>query len=185
MRYSSDHKAATRERLLDKAGALAKRQGFASTGVDAMVAEAGLTAGAFYVHFGSKSDMLKALLEKEMAASMAMFGDADSPLADAELAQRIAAYLSIAHVEHPEAGCCLPTLTAEVARADDGVRDRFEQAIQQLQARLCLLMDGDSDRAWSVLAQAVGAVMLARAMRGKPARKAVLDAVKRQILPKR
>ena len=126
--------------------------------------------------------MLKALIEKEMMASIAMFGDADTALSDAELAQRIAAYLSIAHVEHPEAGCCLPTLTAEVARAGDSVRDTFEQAVQQLQARLTSLLGGDGDRAWSVLAQAVGAVMLARAMHGKPARKALLDGIKRQIL---
>lgn len=185
MRYRPDHKAATRERLLDKAGALAKKQGFASTGVDAMVAEAGLTAGAFYGHFRSKSELLEALIDREMAASMAMFGEADAALADAELAQRIAGYLSVAHVEHPEAGCCLPTLTAEVGRADAAVRDRFEQAIQQMQARLAGRLGGDGDRAWSVLAQAVGAVMLARAMHGKPARKALLDGVKRQILPPR
>lgn len=181
MRYSPDHKAATRERLLDKAGALAKQQGFANTGVDAMVAEAGLTAGAFYVHFSSKSDMLKALIEKEMSASLALFGDDDATLSDAELAQRIAAYLSLAHVEHPEAGCCLPTLTAEVARADSTVRESFEHAVQRLQTRLARLL-GDEDRAWSVLAQAVGAVMLARAMQSRPARKALLDGVKRQIL---
>lgn len=182
MRYSSEHKAATRERLLAKAGALAKSQGYAATGVDAIAAGAGLSAGAVYAHFGSKTGLLDALIERELAASLALFGN-DGPLADDALAKRVAAYLSLGHVEHPEAGCCLPSLSAEVARADDRVREAFEQAVQRMQARLAALL-GDEDRAWSVLAQAVGAVLLARAMHSRPARKALLDGVRRQILPR-
>ena len=165
---------------LAKAGALAKRQGYAATGVDTIAAGAGLTAGAVYAHFGSKTGMLEALIERELAASLALFGR-EGPLSDEELAKRVAGYLSIGHVEHPEAGCCLPTLTAEIARADEAVREHFEQAVQQMQARLAVLL-GDEDRAWSVLSQAVGAVMLARAMSSRKARKTLLDGVKRQIL---
>ncbi len=130
MRYSPDHKAATRERLL---------------------------------------------------ASLAMFAGDAATVSDAELAQLVSRYLSLGHVEHPEAGCCLPTLTAEVARADEAVRETFEQALQGMQARIAALL-GDQDRAWSVLAQAVGAVMLAQAMSSKKARRALLDGVRKQIL---
>ena len=34
MRYSAEHKAETRERLLASSGAIAKQQGFAVTGVE-------------------------------------------------------------------------------------------------------------------------------------------------------
>ena len=46
MRYSAEHKAETRERLLASSGALAKQQGFAVTGVDALMKTIGLTGAA-------------------------------------------------------------------------------------------------------------------------------------------
>jgi AcrR family transcriptional regulator len=177
MRYSADHKATTRIRLLKQAGALAKREGFANTGVDAMTAAAGLTAGAFYAHFGSKSEMLEALIEQELEASLAMFERAECVGLD----QLVAGYLSLAHVEHPEAGCCLPALSAEIARAAEPARRTFERSVKKLQALLAERL-GDSDRAWALLTQAVGAVMLARALPTRTTRKSLLDGVRRQIL---
>ena len=175
MRYSADHKAATRSRLLQQAGALAKREGFANTGVDALATAAGLTAGGFYAHFGSKAELLEALIEQELEASLAMFDQA------AGLAPLVAGYLSLAHVEHPEAGCCLPALSAEVARAEEPVRAAFERSLGKLHALLVERL-GDADRAWALLAQTVGAVMLARALPTRAARKRLLDGVRRQIL---
>lgn len=45
MRYSNEHKQQTRERLLASSGALAKRGGFASTGVAGLMKAIGLTGG--------------------------------------------------------------------------------------------------------------------------------------------
>ncbi len=51
MRYPQNRKAETRQKLIEKAGALAKKDGFATTGVDGLMASVGLTGGAFYSHF--------------------------------------------------------------------------------------------------------------------------------------
>ena len=75
MRYTADHKAQARKRLLEKAGALAKTRGFGTTGVDALVKAAGLTSGAFYAHFSSKSEMLAALVANELERSLELFRD--------------------------------------------------------------------------------------------------------------
>jgi TetR/AcrR family transcriptional repressor of nem operon len=55
---------ATRERLLEAAHGLVMEQGFAGTTVDAVLAEAGATKGAFFHHFPSKDDLGRALLDR-------------------------------------------------------------------------------------------------------------------------
>lgn len=176
MRYSPDHKAATRKRLLDEAGALTKRNGFGTTGVDALMAASGLTAGAFYAHFKSKSEMLEALIEQELQRSLAFLAGAE----EVSLAKAVAAYVSEAHVDHPEWGCALPALTAEIARADPATRETFERLVLQMKDRMQQHLENE-DQAWSVLAQSVGAVMLARALASRKSRKALLDGVNRQM----
>ena len=54
----------TRERILDAAQALILDHGYGSTTVDAVVTRAGITKGAFFHHFGSKSDLARALVER-------------------------------------------------------------------------------------------------------------------------
>src|SRR5687767_6656232 len=55
---------ATRERLLDSAQRLVLERGFAATSVDAVLAEAGATKGAFFHHFPSKNALGRALVER-------------------------------------------------------------------------------------------------------------------------
>ena len=54
----------TRERILDAAQALILDTGFGSTTVDSVVSRAGITKGAFFHHFGSKSDLALALVAR-------------------------------------------------------------------------------------------------------------------------
>src|SRR5687768_14488832 len=54
----------TRERILDAAQALILDHRFGATTVDAVVTRAGITKGAFFHHFGSKSDLARALVER-------------------------------------------------------------------------------------------------------------------------
>lgn len=177
MRYSASHKQQTRERILDAAGALAKQKGFGTTGVDALMAAAGLTAGGFYAHFKSKSELLSALIDRELGRSRALF-EVDSGVA---LVKAVQAYLSLAHVEHPQRGCPLTSLSSEIARADDAVRKTFEDRLLEIQ-QIVRAHTRDDAEAWSLIAQAVGAVTLARAMRSRAARQSLLDGVARSLL---
>ena len=47
MRYSKDHKQATRRRVLEAAGRRFKQDGIDGAGVDAAMSDAGPTKGAF------------------------------------------------------------------------------------------------------------------------------------------
>ncbi|MDE2421268.1 MAG: TetR/AcrR family transcriptional regulator [Gammaproteobacteria bacterium] len=175
MRYSKDHKAETRKHLLETSGALAKEQGFASTGVDALVAEAGLTSGAFYSHFGSKAELFTELVEKELEASVKMFADNAPELPTAEWIHRqLSMYLNWKHVQNPRTGCAVPALGAEIARSNDVTKIKYEDAIKQVhdiwKERL-----NDDKAAWAVVSQLVGSVLLARAMKSEDVAKEILE----------
>jgi AcrR family transcriptional regulator len=63
----SARKAQTRARLLEAAALVYARQGFSGATLDEVAAEAGLTKGAVYSHFGSKENLLLALMEEHLA----------------------------------------------------------------------------------------------------------------------
>jgi TetR/AcrR family transcriptional regulator, transcriptional repressor for nem operon len=174
MRYLPQHKAETRDRLLRTGGALAKKSGFAATGVDALTAAADLTAGAFYGHFRSKSDLLAAIVERELSRTLQSF-TAKTP---EQMAQVLARYLDRKHVDHPAQGCAVPSLGAEIARADRTTRKTFERLMLDIKAQLQLLT-GDEAAAWATISPAVGAVPIPRAMASDEARDAVLTATRK------
>ena len=59
--------ARTRDSILDAAQALILDHGFGATTVDAVVARAGITKGAFFHHFPSKAELARALVERYAA----------------------------------------------------------------------------------------------------------------------
>ena len=65
----------TRERILDAAQALILDHGFAATTVDAVVARAGTTKGAFFHHFASKSALGRTVMERFAAKDRAHFDE--------------------------------------------------------------------------------------------------------------
>jgi len=67
----STRKAATRTRLLQAAAHVYAAHGFAGATLDDVAEEAGLTKGAVYGHFGSKDNLLVALMEEYLAAEIA------------------------------------------------------------------------------------------------------------------
>lgn len=67
----SARKAATRARLLEAAARVYAARGFAGATLDDVAEEAGLTKGAVYGHFGSKDNLLVALMEEWLAAEIA------------------------------------------------------------------------------------------------------------------
>jgi AcrR family transcriptional regulator len=63
----SARKAQTRARLLEAAAQVYARRGFAGATLEEVASEAGFTKGAVYAHFGSKENLLLALVEEHLA----------------------------------------------------------------------------------------------------------------------
>lgn len=176
MRYSKEHKEQIRHKLLALSGGLAKKSGFSASGMDALAAAAGMTVGAMYKHFSSKDELFAALIEHELTEAANRF----IALADADEEARstmLNRYLSVTHVKTPEFGCPLPALTAEVARAPKAVRQEFSEGLTTIRDALTKLT-GSQANAWVMMAQNVGAVMLARAMDDEALQRELLAAVR-------
>lgn len=172
MRYSPGHKQETRRRLLEGGRAIAKKGGFESTGVDTLMASIGLTGGAFYNHFPSKAALFKELIERELENSAQMLaGDENSP--SDHVAKRLRSYLSTAHALNPETGCAIPTLGAEIARAPAEVRRLVEQELKRIEKSWSERLQDSAD-GWAVMAQCVGAIVLARVVESEATRKDIL-----------
>ncbi|MEO8281334.1 MAG: TetR/AcrR family transcriptional regulator [Ideonella sp.] len=176
MRYPKDHKDASRQRLVEQGGSHAKKHGFNESGMAGLAASAGLTTGALYKHFDGKADLFVALITAELARTAQMY-DAFDPADGAAAARSLAGYLSVAHVRHPEQGCPLPSLTPEIARADEPVRAAYQAGLLDIHAKLMRLTATPED-AWTLMAQNVGAVMLARALPDERLQRKILAALR-------
>lgn len=170
MRYPAEHKDRMRSKIVGASAAVAKRGGFSASGIDALAEAAGVTSGAVYKHFEGKDGLLRAIIESELAATERRFANADPKKA-------VDAYLSLAHVEQPEAGCLLPALAAEVARASAETRAAYEAAMDQLMTTLAARL-GDRALAHALVSLCVGAVMVARGLASTEARKEILAAAR-------
>src|SRR3954447_6174548 len=95
MRYSKDHKQSTRQRIVEAAGRRFKEDGIDGAGVATVMADAGLTNGAFYAHFASKEELVANVLADQLRAQRESF-DTESA-GRAGLEAFIRAYLSPEH----------------------------------------------------------------------------------------
>jgi len=180
MRYRKDHKQQTNQRILRAAGRLFRRQGYAATGVDAVMSSAQLTAGGFYSHFRSKEDLLAETLD-------AVFRDVNTDRppelsrlqGHAWLSAFTGFYLSAAHRDAAERGCPMPALAAEVARVGGRSREVFEQHLRRVFDFIAQQFDqphADRTQAISTTAMFAGAVLLARAVSDETFSQEILNA---------
>jgi TetR/AcrR family transcriptional regulator, transcriptional repressor for nem operon len=177
MRYTTEYKDQARARLVEAGGRYAKQHGFQSSGMADLAAAAGVTTGSLYKHFNGKSDLFVALIAAELQRTADLY-DVIDPADTEEVSRALAGYLSLSHVLEPGSGCPLPSFASEVARADDVVKEAFERGVKSIHANVNALT-GDKDIAWTVMAQNVGAVVLARGMRSEALQRELLSAVRR------
>lgn len=179
MRYSRTHKQETRARLLASSKAIAKQGGFESSGIDALMSAIGLTGGAFYNHFPSKQALFEELVREELESSSEMLAGNERSESD-HVAKRLRGYLSSFHAANPESGCALPTLGPEIARSSPAVRKAAEKSLKRTHESWSDRID-DPDGAWALIAQCVGALVLARSVESEKTRKEILAACRRHI----
>jgi AcrR family transcriptional regulator len=72
-RVSDEHLTARREQILDAARACFVRNGFHQTSMQDVIREAGLSVGAVYRYFPSKTDLIMAIAERVIAQVAGVF----------------------------------------------------------------------------------------------------------------
>ncbi len=131
-RYKSEQKEQTRERIISAAERCFKSGGYSGIGVDGLAKEAGVTSGAFYGHFTSKEQAFNEVvvsgfqeLKEGVERFQAEFGENwMSAFADY--------YLGFKRTCDLKDGCALQTLTLEIARSSELVRNSYQNEMTKV-----------------------------------------------------
>jgi TetR/AcrR family transcriptional repressor of nem operon len=166
-RYGPEHKEATRARMLESAARRFKSDGLDGAGIATLVADAGLTNGAFYGHFASKDDLIASVVAQQLAEQTATV--AALPPGPASVEMFVAAYLSPAHRDDVAGGCPSAALLDEIGRRDDAIREAYTEGARSLITAIAQHLDtGDEqdaqDRAIALFTLVVGSLQTARAV---------------------
>jgi TetR/AcrR family transcriptional repressor of nem operon len=166
-RYRPGHKEATRQRMVDAAAHRFKGDGIDGSGIATLVADAGLTNGAFYGHFSSKDDLVAAVVAQQLAEQVATVNTLPAGLASLESFLRD--YLSPRHRDDRPGGCPSAALLDEIGRRDEGTRQAFTDGARAMLAAIARHLDDSDherslDRAVALFSLLVGSLQLSRAV---------------------
>lgn len=166
-RYGTDHKLETRRRIIEQAGRRLKRDGIGRSGIASLMADAGLTNGAFYAHFSSKDELVATVVADQLQHQRER--NAGGELDRAKFECFVHDYLSPAHRDHPEEGCPSAALLDEIGRSSNAVRHAYSEGmLAMIDDMAGLLGASDPGRgrsvALSVFASMVGTLQIARAL---------------------
>lgn len=183
-----EQKLKTRQRILDAAGRGFRKGGFGGVGVDGLAKEAGVTSGAFYVHFDSKAMVFRESVVQGMSDLKDGVRRFQSEHGQAWWPQFVRFYLGAKRLCDLPEGCALQSLAPEVARSDASSRTAFEAELLDLAS---LIAAGprsagaptDVDAAWDALATLIGGVTLARAVNDPAVAERIAAAAERALLP--
>jgi TetR/AcrR family transcriptional regulator, transcriptional repressor for nem operon len=143
MRYSQEHKAQNREKILSMAARSIRENGGDSSGIGTVMKKAGLTKGGFYRHFASKDDLfVEAVARAFDEMGTGMLEAAKSAPEGQALRAIIERYLSTGHANSPGMGCVLAALGPELTRKPLSVRKRIEAVREAYRERLMPFVPG-------------------------------------------
>lgn len=185
-RVSREQAAQSKERIIKQAARLFRMQGYHATGLDQVMKEAGLTVGTFYAHFDSKQNLLAQVLNYLLPQiNSELMGDSAEGLDFGDWIKAFSdSYLATSHRDTPEQGCPIPSLAAELARADSEVADTLDKILRQSLKRQTTTVEKKlrsqaEDILLAHLALGVGAISLSRALGDSPLSNQVLRAARR------
>ena len=183
MAEPTQRRAETRQRILAAAGDLFREHGIDGIGVDAVMKEAGLTHGGFYLHFRSKDALAAEVSQFLLENAASKWGRISHSLDhEAALEAIVRDYLDPERLA--SANCCpLTTLGPDVARRPSS-RQAVGHALGGMLDALSRCLPGqERKRALAALATMVGAVVLSRLADDPALSREFLQAAADSILP--
>jgi TetR/AcrR family transcriptional repressor of nem operon len=178
VRYGKEHKQATRRRILETAGRRLKRNGIDGSGIATLMADAGLTNGAFYGHFASREDLVATAVADQLREQSASVS-AQAP-GRAGLEQIVRGYLSVQHRDNPEGGCASAALLDEIGRSSDATKRAYTDGVLVVIDDIAERLAPDDPhsarvKTLSVFALMVGTLQLSRALADRQLADQVLE----------
>lgn len=164
MAWPSEQREQTRQRILESAARMFALQGFDAVNINDLMADAGLTRGAFYHHFSTKTE-----LYAQAIAHAARLGSARLDAQGAAgLGLLVEHYLSLGHAQGTDLRCPMAFMASDVTRGESEVRSSytrvFDGFVDRLQAGLPEGSSQARQRSLRLAATLIGGVALARAL---------------------
>jgi len=186
MKVSRQQMAANRERLLDIASRLFRERGFEGVSVADVMQAAGLTHGGFYGHFASKEALAAEAAAHALMQTSSRWRSTLENSGMGGLERIVDAYLSPRHRDDLGIGCAIAALGPDVARQAGPVGAAFAAEVENLITVLSGFLPGDDlaqrrGRALALMAQMVGAIVLARSLGHSLLSAEILDVVRAAI----
>ena len=177
-RYGKEHKQATRRRIIETAGRRLKQEGIDGTGIAALMADAGLTNGAFYAHFASKDDLVATAVADQLREQSVTFS-AQTP-GRAGLEQIVRGYLSVQHRDNRQDGCPSAALLDEIGRCTDATKQAYTEGLLAVIDDIAARLAPDDPqparvKTLSVFAMMAGTLQLSRALADRQLADEVLE----------
>ena len=172
MRITKEKRQENHDRIVAIASGLFRERGFDGVAVADLMQAAGLTHGGVYNNFAPKEGVIAGGAAKGVVETSERY-------ANYSVGDVIDAYISRQHRDTRGQGCPAAALSGEAARLPEDTRAVFGDGIAELFAALEAGLAERADaraQAISLLAQAVGAVVLSRACPdGSPLADEILD----------
>jgi TetR/AcrR family transcriptional repressor of nem operon len=185
VRYPEAHKEETRERIVAAAAASLRASGVDGIGVADLMRAAGLTHGGFYAHFSSKEELVGEAASTALGQTIAHLRDAAEKAPRHAARQAIVdAYLNGRHRDHPDKGCAVAAIGADLARLAPETRGALEQRLEEMFALLeehCGARSGGRHKAIAMFSTMVGALLLSRAVRSRALSEEILEAARNAL----
>jgi len=168
--YPEGHREQVRNRIVESARRLFNRNGFEAVSVDSIMAHAGLTRGAFYGYFDSKSDLYVEVLRCFFTDPTwkSRWEGIDIDLHARGIAPQIVrAYLSRQHLDDVENSCPMVALPNDVARSEEKVRTAFEEVFKAMVSALGREVRDprqSEEVAMAIAALCIGGMVVARSL---------------------
>jgi TetR/AcrR family transcriptional regulator, transcriptional repressor for nem operon len=172
MPYTPEHKDSTRQRILESARRVFNKKGFSEATISEIMANAGLSHGGFYRHFGSKGDLYAEAVRRFLCQEAPEPWQAKQRhLASSgkTKARRVLdAYFSLDHFDDRERCCPLIGLPSEASRSNGDVKGAYREVVEKLLTIFEAELDGPDarERALALAALCVGGMVLARGVDG-------------------
>ena len=186
----AEQKLRTRSRIVAAAGRAFRRGGLGGVGVDGLAKEAGVTSGAFYVHFDSKATAFRETVVQGVADVTTGIRHFQAAHGSKWWREFVRFYLGERRRCDLAESCGLQSLSAEVARADEPSRAAFTSEFEKV--CLAMLSGPAAEDAPATLAEAhaalstlVGAVTLARAVNDPAITTKIAESAEQLLLPRR
>jgi TetR/AcrR family transcriptional repressor of nem operon len=181
-------KQETRERILQAAASIARREGLQAASIPRVMRAAGLTVGGFYGHFASKTALDVEVIRTVVGAIPGRGLAGLQHLSGISWIEKATTrYLTAAHRDNPN-GCSYPSILSGIATGPTEAKAAFADAlalrVKAFEANMPALPGITArERSLALMALTIGGLLLARASAGAPISGEVLTACHRWALP--